>query len=449
MTPHDWLRTAAVRNPSALAVGDGQNSLTFAQLDQRTSETAGRLLGQGVEPGSSALLELGEGIGKAVQIHALIRLGVAFTPVECDLSAAEREKAIEAARADHLLGPGDGLSGQAGAPLPAGGDDDSRVLCRILTGGSTGMPKAISLTRGNHFMSAVGSALNLGLATDDRWLCPVSLSHVSGLTILIRSAIYGTGFLLLDRFSPEAVAESVRREGATATSLVPTMLARLLAERPVPAGLRFALIGGGPVPGDLISEAIRAGVPAVPTYGLTEACSQVATATPAGALCLPASAGLPLPVTDVRIVDGEIEARGPTVSPDAVSDDGWLRTGDLGRLDEEGHLFVEGRRDRLILSGGEKVQPSEVEAALRAHPGVAEAFVLGIPDPEWQQAVAAVVVPVAGAAPGEGELGQHCRSLLSGFKVPKRIVVTDRIPVNRAGKPDQGGLAELLADPPS
>lgn len=446
MTPHDWLGSAAVRNPTAFAVGDGLNELTFAELDRRVSEVASRLLGQGIEPGSSALLELGEGLTKVVQIHALIRLGVAVVPIDPDLPDEERVKFLGAFSPDSQLGPADGLSGPAGPELKPASVDGTEVLCRIFTGGSTGLPEAIPLTRDNHFMSAVGSALNLGLVPGDRWLCPVTLSHVSGFSILVRSVIYGTGFLLVDEFSTESVFEAIASRGATAASLVPTMLTRLLAEGPVPPGLRLALVGGGPVPADLILEAAELGVPAVPTYGLTEACSQVATSTPASAVAHPESAGLPLPVTDVRIENGEIEVRGPTVSADAVAEDGWLRTGDLGRLDHEGRLYVEGRKDRLILSGGEKVQPVEVEAALTAMPVVYEAAVIGVPDPEWQQAVVAVVVPAPGSTPDEEELRAACRAALSGFKVPKRIVLAERIPLNRAGKPDPQALAALLGE---
>ncbi len=444
MTPHDWLHTAAVRNPTAFAVGDGRSDLSFAELDARASEVASRLLGQGIEPGSSALLELGEGIDKIVQIHALIRLGVAVVPIDSGLPVGEREKALDAFTPDHLLGAVDGLSGPAGPEVERPSPDGTEVLCRILTGGSTGLPEAVSLTRDNHFMSAVGSALNLGLEAGDRWLCPVTLSHVSGFSILIRSAIYGTGFVLLDEFSTQSVFEAIEKGGATGASLVPTMLARLLAEGTVPEGLRFALVGGGPVPAGLILEAAERGFPAVPTYGLTEACSQVATATPGSAAARPGSAGLPIPVTDVRIEGGEIQVSGPTISPDAVSEDGWLRTGDLGRLDDQGRLYVEGRKDRLILSGGEKVQPAEVEATLTALPIVSEAAVIGIPDPDWQQAVAAVVVPAPGTTPDERELRSACRATLAGFKVPKRIVVVEQMPLNRAGKPDPEELAELL-----
>lgn len=445
MAAYDWLRSAAARRPTTVAVGDREDSLTFAELDHRASETARRLLGDGVEPGTSALLELGEGLGKVVQIHALIRLGVTVTPIETGLPAGERERAIEAAGPDHSLGPEDGLAGPAGPDLPAAEWGESQVVCRILTGGSTGAPKAIALTRANHFMSAVGSALNLGVTPDDRWLCSVSLSHVSGFAILIRSAIYGTGFLIEDRFDPASVRDSIASGGVNALSLVPTMLSRVLADGPVPGALRFALVGGGPVPVELIEGAIRAGLPVVPTYGLTEACSQVATSTPEGARRLPSSAGLPLPATEVRTVEGEIEVRGPTVSPDAANDDGWLATGDLGRLDEDGHLFVEGRKDRLILTGGEKVQPVEVEAALLSHPAVAGAAVLAVPDREWQQAVVAVVVASPGERPDEEQLREFCRSMLPGFKVPKRIVLRDRIPVNRAGKTDYAALSDLLA----
>lgn len=436
MKAADWLRRAALVNPEVVAVDDGREALSFAELDGRTSEVAARLADQGVGSGSSAVLILGEGLEKVVQIHALIRIGVTVTPVERNLPGPEMTRVLATIEPDHVLGPEDGLTGpvvERGVRPDPGTSDP---LCRIMTGGSTGTPKAIGLTAANHFTSAVGSAVNLGLESEDRWLCAVPLSHVSGFTILIRSAIYGTGFFLADRFTPELLAGACRDRAVNTASLVPTMLGRILDGGHIPEGLRFALIGGGPVPPDLVLEASAAGIPVVPTYGLTEACSQVATSTPRLALRQPGSAGPALPGAELRIEAGEILVRGPMVSHDAASPDGWLRTGDLGRVDDEGLLFVEGRTDRAILSGGEKVDPVEVESVLASHPEVAEVVVFGAPDPEWQQAVVAAVVPADGCRPSEERLIESCGQELAGFKVPKRVVLMASIPLTGAGKPD-------------
>ena len=443
MRPYDWLAQTALRTPDAIALDDGRERITYAELDLRAGQIAAALASMGVEAGSTVLLRLGEGLGKAIQVHALIRLRAVAVPVEGDLPPEEIAKAIDAVSPDHEIGPEPGPT----EPIPTGFDpgrpEPSDVLCRILTGGSTGRPKAIALSRENHFTSAVGSALNLGVEPEDRWFCPVSLSHVSGFSILIRSVIAGTGVFLADHFTPEALVEAVEARGVNCASLVPTMLRRTLESGTVPEGLRFALVGGGPVAGDLVLAAIEAGIPAVPTYGLTEACSQVATSTPRDARERPSSAGRPLSVSEVAIDDGEILVRGPTVSLDALDRDGWLRTGDLGHLDGEGYLFVEGRRDRAILTGGEKVQPAEVEGVLQADPSVSEAVVFGIPDPEWQQAVVAVVVGVGGEEPDVEGLRRACQGKLAGFKVPKRVVAVEAMPLNRAGKPNLDALTDL------
>ena len=444
MRPYDWLAHTARRTPDTVALDDGRNQVTYAELDQRADELAAEIGSEGVGAGSTVLLRLGDGLEKAIHIHALIRLRASIVPIEDDLPPEEITRAIEAVEPDHRIGPGHDPTGRIVEAVNPGPPEPSDILCRILTGGSTGRPKAISLTRENHFTSAVGSALNLGVEPDDRWFCPVSLSHISGFAVLIRSVIAGTGVFLADHFTPEALVQAVEERGVNCASLVPTMLRRTLEDGTVPKGLRFALVGGGPVAGDLVLSAIEAGIPAVPTYGLTEACSQVATSTATDAAERPSSAGRPLPVTEVRIDDGEIQVRGPTVSREVVGEDGWLRTGDLGHLDGEGYLFVEGRRDRAILTGGEKVQPAEVEEALQADRSVSEAVVFGIPDPEWQEAVVAVVVGTRGKGPNVEGLRRTCQEKLAGFKVPKRIVVVDGLPLNRAGKPDLDALIELV-----
>lgn len=444
MRSHDWLAQTALRTPDALALDDGLEQITYAELDRQAGLVAAGLASKGVGVGSKVLVRLGEGLGKAIQLHALIRLRAVAVPVEADLPAGEITRAIDAVGPDIEIGPELEPARETSERFDPGPPEPSDVLCQILTGGSSGRPKPISLSRENHFTSAVGSALNLGVEPEDRWFCPVSLSHVSGFSILVRSVIAGTGVFLADHFTPEGLSEAVEERGINCASLVPTMLRRALESGTVPEGLRFALVGGGPVAGDLVLAAIEAGIPAVPTYGLTEACSQVATSTPDEAGERPSSAGRPLSVSEVRIDDGEILVRGPTVSLDAVDRDGWLRTGDLGHLDREGFLFVEGRRDRAILTGGEKVQPVEVEEVLQADRSVSEAVVFGVPDPEWQQAVVAVVVGAGGEDPDVEALRRMCHEKLAGFKVPKRVVAVEAMPLNRAGKPDLDGLTDLV-----
>ena len=292
----------------------------------------------------------------------------------------------------------------------------------VFTSGTTGQPKPVALTAANHEASAIASAWNLGVAPGDRWLCCLPLWHVGGLAILHRSAIYGTTAVLHDGFDAGRVREEIESGSVTAVSLVATMLRRLidagLGEWPA---LRFALVGGGPIPRDLVEWAEASGFPLVPTYGMTETASQVVTGH------------RPLLGVDLRIGDGgEILVRGPMVAPGAADGDGWLHTGDRGRLDGDGSLHVEGRLDDVIVTGGENVAAAEVEEALLAHPAVADAAVAGRPDPEWGQAITAFVV-LSGEA-SDADLLAHCRERLPGFKVPKAIERREELPRNAAGK---------------
>jgi O-succinylbenzoic acid--CoA ligase len=265
----------------------------------------------------------------------------------------------------------------------------------------------------------------LGLDTHERWLCPMPLSHVGGLSIPIRSAIYATTVVLHGRFDTEAVLAELMEPSRriTLVSLVPTMLARLLdAGLERPPTLRWALLGGGPIAPGLLARAQGAGVPVAPTYGMTEACSQIATF------------GWPLAGVDIRLAQDEVHVRGPIVSRGAVSADGWLHTGDLGQLDDRGRLQILGRKSDTIVTGGENVAPSEVEAVLLEHPAVADAGVRGRPDPEWGEAIEAFVVLRRGASASPAELQAHCAARVARFKTPKTIHVVASLPRTGSGK---------------
>jgi O-succinylbenzoic acid--CoA ligase len=293
------------------------------------------------------------------------------------------------------------------------------------TSGTTAAPRAVVLSSGNFLASALGSAVALGLDLDERWLCPMPLTHVGGLSIPIRSAIYATTAVLHGRFDTEAVLRELMDPARriTLVSLVPTMLARLLdAGLQNPPTLRWALLGGGPIAPALLERAADAGVPVAPTYGMTEACSQIATH------------GWPLPGVEIRTISGEVVVRGAIVSAGALAGDGWLHTGDLGRFDGRGRLEIIGREADTIVTGGENVAPAEVEATLLEHPAVADAAVHRRADPEWGEAVVATVVLRDGATAGPEELRAHCAARLAGFKVPKAVQFAKQLPRTESGK---------------
>ncbi len=412
-----WLPRAAARRPDRIAVATPEAQVTYAELLERAGAAAAAL-----DPGARVALEDPPGIDFAVALHACLLSGAIAVPIDPRLAEGER-----AALVSHtvpypgeppVLMPGVGARGRGPRP------DASDAALVVHTSGTTGAPQPVTLTHGNLLASALASAAALGLAEDERWLCPLPLSHVGGLMVLIRSVIYATTAVLLP---PPFDARAAAASDVTLMSLVPTQLGRILdAGAAPPPRLRAVLLGGAGAPRSLLERAAAAGWPVRATYGLTQACSSVTVAEPGDV----ETSGLPLPGARVRIAaDGEIVVQGPT-----VAGGGSLRTGDLGALDAVGRLRVLGRKVDTIVTGGENVAPAEVEAVLVAHPAVADAAVVGRPDPEWGEAVTALVVLAGGAHFDELRLQAFCGERLARFKVPKRIEVVEALPRTSSGK---------------
>jgi o-succinylbenzoate---CoA ligase len=430
----DWLAQRSQSCPDRTALVADGSEVTYAELEAEATWVARRLAAHGVRRGSTAAMTMHPRREQVVLVHALMKTGAVLLPLSPRLSAEERAAVIAAEEPAVDLDDAGELT-QTEADLPLLGEHDMDDLaCKVMTSGSTGTPDRIGLTYGNFLWSGVASAFNIGVEPEDRWLCCLPLSHISGLGIVMRSVIYGTAAVVHDGFDVDRVGEALERDRITVVSLVTTMLSRLLDAGADLSGPRAILIGGGPVPEAALEEAIGRGATVVQTYGLTEACSQVTTLAPADAKRKLGSAGRPLLTTHLRIHDGEILVQGPTVAPGRADADGWLHTGDFGRIDEEGFLYVEDRLDDLIVTGGENVVPAEVENVLLRHPQVADAAVVGREDPEWQQAVTAIVVLADGAETTPDELRRHCAESLAGFKVPKRIELAAALPRTPSGK---------------
>jgi O-succinylbenzoic acid--CoA ligase len=391
-----WLPRAAAQHPQRVALEAPEGALTYAQLLE-----AARL---DAAPGSRVALALPPGLEFAVALHACLVARAAAIPVDPRLG--EAEQAALMASADLVV---DGALPHCGAAEPVAPRDGDTALV-VHTSGTTAAPRPVELSFGNVQANALGSAVALGLDPDERWLCPLPLSHVGGLMVLLRSAIYGTRAVL-------GGAERAAEDDITVVSLVPTQLRRLLDAGARPgARLRTVLLGGAAATPDLLEQARAAGWPVRATYGLTQACSQVAVD------------GRPLPGLAVTLADdGEILVEGPTVAGGGV-----LHTGDLGRFAEDGRLEIVGRKSDTIVTGGENVAPAEVEAALLAHPAVADAGVFGRPDPEWGEAVTASVVLRSHADPQE--LREWVAGRLARFKVPKSVELAEALPRNASGK---------------
>jgi o-succinylbenzoate---CoA ligase len=441
-----WLVRASSRRPDRAALQTPRGDWSYARLYAAARFGAAALAARGARRGERVAIALPAGLDFAQALHACLLLGAVAVPVDLRLAPHEQARVADGAAVvvDEPLGEGPeptGLSITATHHLDA-------VAVVIHTSGTTAAPRPVELTYANLLWSALGSGVALGVDEDERWLCALTPAHVGGLSILVRSAIYATTAIVHERFEVDRVLAELGAGRTTLISLVATTLARLLdAGLQRPAGLRCALTGGGPVPAALVARARDAGVPVGLTYGLSQTSSQVTT-TPVAASSAEGeiarthderarpSAGPPLFCTRVRIApDEEILVRGPTVAPGALATDGWLHTGDLGGLDDLGRLFVTGRKVDTIVSGGENVAPAEVEAVLEAHPQVLEAAVIGRSDPDWGEAVTAIVVLRTGAVLDPEGLRAHCAAQLAPFKVPKRVTLaSEPLPRTSSGK---------------
>jgi O-succinylbenzoic acid--CoA ligase len=480
-----WLAAAARARPAHPALFAGEQTWSYAELEAWACALAARFACAGVGPGDRVGVLADPGPQTIALIHALMAAGATLVALNTRLVAAElrglledsrprlvvasephvaraREAGAEALSLDELesLEPQPGFAPQGELDLGA----DHAIL---FTSGTTGRPKGVCLTYANQLASARASAARLGVRPDDRWLLCMPTHHIGGLSIPLRCAIGATSVDVQTGFVPERVAARLESAPVRLLTLVPTMLARLfevgLARSP--AALRVLLLGGGPIPAVLIEKCLARGIPTAPTYGLTEAASQVATLPPADLAEAGDSAGPALPDTHLCIAGadggpvptgaaGEILVRGPQVMrgyldrPEETARalaGGWLHTGDVGTLDVHGRLRVLDRREDLIVSGGENVYPAEVEAALLAHPEVREAAVIARADPTWGQRVHAVVVLAPGAASDAVALDAWLRTRLAGFKRPRSYSFRDALPRTVSGKLRRGELRDELA----
>jgi o-succinylbenzoate---CoA ligase len=436
---------AARLRPDAPALAWNGRASTYRDLDAVVRAWHGALAASGAR---RAVVRSENRPELVALLHAAPRAGVELALLNARLADAELPPLLDrlgpALRLGALPG-GTPLEAFAADARPAapGPLDPSRIHTILFTSGTTGRPKAAQLGVGAHQASARASIETLRMDAASSYLCNLPLFHVGGIATAVRCAVAGAQLVLHPRFDAAAAAEALG-SGVTHASLVAATLQRLLDVRDrFPASVRAVLVGGGPVPSELLARARAAGLPVLLTYGLTEAASQV-TAERLGDAD-GATAGWPLPGSEVRIVEGEIEVRGETMMLGYLGEPplrGWFRTGDLGELDARGRLVVHARRADLIVSGGENVYPAEVEAVLRTHPDVVDCAVLPWADEQMGQVGWAAVV--ARKSIPDLELREHCRTRLAGFKVPRRFVLVGELPRNAGGKMDRAALRDLL-----
>jgi o-succinylbenzoate---CoA ligase len=480
----NWLSQRALQKKDAIAIifksasGQEVERWTYAELESEVNDWVEHLQGLGIKSGDRIGLLLSNHPRYIMIVHALIKCKAIAVFLNIRLTAEELRWQIENSQVQYLLY--DDLTQLIANILDKQSDrliisktsnlslqnhqvisnqpsresiDLENIQGIFYTSGTTGKPKAVPLTYSNHFHSAIASALNLGVEPNDNWLLCLPLFHVGGLAIVWRSVINGTKITLLPKFDEQEVLAALASEQVTLISLVPTMLSRLLNHPRWQnlQKLRAILLGGAPASPELIAQCLQLNLPIMPTYGMTETASQITTLLPHQVPIKQGSSGLPLFSNRLRIVDdqhqdlaagaiGQIFVQGASVmngylhqpESDPIQDD-WFYTGDLGYLDDCGYLYVVSRRSDLIISGGENIYPSEIEAILLTHPAIAEVCVVGISDREWGQIVVAAIVTKAPLS--LQEIRSFCeQKALARFKLPKSIYIWESLPKTASGK---------------
>lgn len=486
----DWLEARVQASPTQIAIqaigSQGDRILTYHQLATEVDSLTPHLIYAGIEQQRKVGLLLNS-IPYLTLIPALIRIGAIIIPLNTRLTSDEILWQVKSSECDFVitdierkaiaqtivqsgvkvylltgnrpdldlpsLSPIEPIDIEPALPRDVNLEDPFAI---IHTSGTSGKPKGAVLTYNNIYQSAMTSAYRIGVMPDDRWLCVLPLFHVGGLSILLRSLLYGTMVDLFPYFDVREINLKLTNEPITVVSLVPTMLQRLLdaREQAWNPKLRLVLLGGAAPSPELVQRCIDEKIPIATTYGMTEASSQVATSTPELVVQKPASVGKPLMFTQVRVIDGqgqdmptneigEIIVKSPTVmqgyynNPDATTNtikEGWIYTGDMGYKDEDGDLFVVQRRSDLIVTGGENVYPAEVENALRQHPQIKEIVVIGLDDTEWGQRVAAAIQLEDGQDLLPDEIITFARQHIAGYKIPREIQFVQEFPQTGSGK---------------
>ncbi len=488
--PPDWLNARTAVSPHALALTIGEQRWTYAELNELVNRACGWLEELDVPAHGRVGLLMGNSLAYVCLVYAVARLGHTLVPLNTRLTAVELAWQIEQVACDVVLCSPDQQEKLTTAVVISPpqlfhhptwnapsrwstATNQTQAQAILFTSGTTGNPKGVAISFVNHFYSALGSAYKLGVLPADLWLSCLPIYHVGGLAVIFRSCLYGTAVDLHPRWDLDAVNHALDSKRITLISVVPTMLYRLGQSRTAwPDSLRLILVGGAAATPELVAQANGLALsrgharPLVATtYGMTETTSQIATLLPAHTAVKPASVGQPLLFTQLQIMDergqslptgeiGEIGVQGPTVTSGYVNNEpanaarfvnGWFRTGDMGYQDADGDLWLVQRRADLIVSGGENVYPAEVERVLRAHTAVVEACVVGLPDPEWGQKVAALVQLAPDKTVTAEALLAFGRGKLAGYKQPRLIQFTTSLPLTASGKIARQQVQALLS----
>ncbi len=452
----NWLQKQNQQNPQLLFIQESGHAYSFMDVSAMVQTYSQSLLRQGIQPQDRILICLPGGTQMAEIILACFEIGAIATPISPMLREKERRAVIENIKTKHIITNWEYQTVFTSYSLPftpieellssTGGcatvknnykqhSDDIAAI--ILTAGTTGVPKAVQLTYSNFETSCSNWNNFLQFEPNDQFLCCLPLHHIGGLAVLIRALMYGFSMNVVNEFQAEAVLKTIHNHSVTIISLVPTMLKRILdldGGLKALKSLRWILLGGGPSPEYLLDICIKEKLNIVKVYGMSETCSGTVGLKLLDEPQHKFYAGRPFPGTNVCAENDELHISGPMVMKGYIGEretKGTFNSHDLGRIDDDNLLFLDIRRKDLIVSGGENVNPVEVEECLMNVEGISDAAVVGKDDDEWGQKVTAYIVTTS--------LENDCIRTeliksLSPYKIPKEYIQVSHIPRNELGK---------------
>lgn len=470
METQNWLLKQAATQPNQIAIDDGNERLSFAELKKQVEVLVGKI--DHLNPGSRVGLLATNTLMSYKLALAIMCSGRTIVWLNWRLAGEELERQIKDSGLQLCLvenslwrsGMTDPFksysaflitSADPGELIPV--FKSNWVASIMYTSGTTGKPKGVLQTFGNHFYSAVSSALNLGLSSADKWLCVAPIFHISGFSIIMRGLIYGMTVRLVEKFRVEEIERILANETVTIMSVVPFMLKKLIQQQNKTnthynSAFRCMLLGGGTIDRETLEICLQRSIPVVQCYGMTETCSQIVALRSADALLKLGSVGQPLFSTQLKLSkDGEILLKTPALTPGYLNlpdklpskmIDGWYRTGDIGHLDKEGYLYIDGRADEMLISGGENIFPQEVEQVYQRYPQINEVAVVGQNDSVWGQVPVAFVV--SDRRLSTTKLMNYGYEHLARYKVPQQYIFVSELPKNASGKIRRFMLREKL-----
>ncbi|MGZ8522632.1 MAG: class I adenylate-forming enzyme family protein [Candidatus Binatia bacterium] len=492
----DGLRRNGWKFPIKIAARDKFRQTTYGELNGRVNRLANGLLAIGVKRGDGVALSVGNRIEHLEIVFATAKIGALAIPLDVKWKALELASVIAAleprfilqedcvgefAKAKELkdlssikaislspdLSYGGLLDGQS-ADEPEVEVSEEDPFAVLLTSGTTGFPKGCLATQRTFVFHCINNAIEKGLGAHDKAILSSPIYFNAGRSFTLGIIYFGGTMILHERFDADEVLKTIEREKVTYVGAVPVMCERMLhvleSKKYDTSSLRCLAITGGKVHPAVLESLKKNLTPNIyRTYASTDS-GQMAISKPGDAAEKANSAGRPVWCVDLRIVDdagkpvqvgevGEIICQSPLAThgyyknpeaTDASFRDGWFYTGDLGYFDEEGYLFVSGRKKDMVKSGGISIYPLEIESVIYSHPDILEAAVIGVPDPQWGEALKAVIVLKPGAKLDGVELMSFCKERLSAYKVPKSVDFVESLPHTEVGKVNKIQVREMF-----